>query len=721
LTAPEAASLQRFFSPASVAVIGASSKPGKVGYNLLHNLISAGFQGPIYPVNPHAPEILGLRCHATVTDIGESVDLAVVVVPAAAVLEVMEACADKGIGAAIVISAGFKESGAEGVERERQLAELGRRRGVRVVGPNCLGIIDTSSGLNASFAPGFPRRGGIALMSQSGALATAVIDWSLQQQIGFSKFVSFGNGVDVGVVDLLRAWEEDAETKVIVAYVEGLPNGPEFMEVARRVSARKPVIIVKSGSTQAGARAVSSHTGSLAGSEQAYQAAFLQCGVVRARSVEELFDLAVAFAYQGPPEGPRVAIITNAGGPGIMATDALERAGLQLAGVSPTTVETLRAKLPAASSFYDPVDVLGDADAERYNFAAGVVLEDAGVDAVLALLTPQAVTQPAETAEGLGELAGGTSKPVLACFMGGAAMTQAVEILGKHQVPNYPYPERAVQTLKEMLGYHQWRQEPADEIVSFPADLGAVRGTFARVRQERRVNLAEAEAKEVLGAYGFRVPAGKLARTPEEAAAFAEEIGFPVVMKIASPDILHKSDIGGVRLGIADRQQAMDMFELMMLRARRFMPRADLRGVMVQETAPGGREVTLGSSRDPQFGPLVMFGLGGIYVEVLRDVSFRIAPFGRRHASRMIEEIRAAALLRGVRGEPPSDVAAIAECLLRVSQMVTDFPEIVELDINPLKVGEPGAGAVAVDARITITEAPRASGTHGGGSKATEA
>jgi acetyl coenzyme A synthetase (ADP forming)-like protein len=688
-----------------VAVIGASSKPGKVGYNLLRNLISAGFQGAVYPVNPHAPEILGLRCYATVTAIQEPVDLAVVVVPAAAVLEVMEGCGDKGIGAAIVISAGFKESGPEGVDRERKLAELARRRAIRVVGPNCLGIIDTTSGLNASFAPGFPRKGGIALMSQSGALATAIIDWSLQQKIGFSKFVSFGNGVDVGVVDLLRAWEDDAETKVIVGYVEGLPNGPEFMEVARKVSAKKPVIVVKSGSTQAGARAVSSHTGSLAGSEQAYQAAFLQCGVVRARSVEELFDLAIAFAYQGPPQGPRVAIITNAGGPGIMATDAVERAGLQLAGIDPATVETLRTKLPAASNFYDPVDVLGDADAERYNFAAGAVLKDPGVDAAVALLTPQAVTEPAETAKGLGELAGATEKPVLACFMGGAAMEEAVGILGEHQVPNYPYPERAVQTLREMLGYHQWREEPPDEMVAFAVDLEAVRRTFAQVRQDRRVNLGEAEAREVLRAYGFPIPNSKLARTPEEAAACAEEIGFPVVMKISSPDILHKSDIGGVRLGIADRQQAMDMFELMMLRAQRFMPRADLRGVLVQETVAGGREVILGSTRDPQFGPVVMFGLGGIYVEVLRDVSFRIAPFGRRQAGRMIEEIRAAALLRGVRGEPASDVAAIAESLLKVSQMVTDFPEMVELDINPLKVGEPGAGAVAVDARITITEA----------------
>ena len=702
-------SLEHFFTPASVAVVGASTKPGKVGYRLLENLVEAGFRGPIYPVNPHAQEILGLRCYPTVLKIEGGVDLAVVVVPAAAVLEVVEQCGQKGIDSAIVISAGFKESGPEGVERERQLAALARRHGIRVVGPNCLGIIATpgragGSGLNASFAPGFPNRGNIALMSQSGALATAIIDWSLQQHIGFSKFVSFGNGVDVGVVDLLRAWENDPDTSVIVAYVEGLPNGPEFMRVARQVSAKKPVIIVKSGSTQAGARAVSSHTGSLAGSEQAYTAAFLQSGVIRARSVEELFDFAVAFAYQGPPKGRQVAVLTNAGGPGIMTTDALERAGLRLAGIDPGTVEKLRRSLPSASNFYNPIDVLGDADAERYNLAAEAVLEDENVQAMVALLTPQAVTEPKETAEGLVKLASATDKPVLASFMGGEAMAEASSILAANQVPNYAYPERAAEALRAMAGYREWLEEPPDEIPRVVADTDAVEAVFAAARREGRVNLGETEAREVLRAYGFQVPESKLARTAEEAARLAEEIGYPVVMKIASPDILHKSDIGGVRLGIQDAQQAQDAFELMLLRARRFLPTADLRGVSVQETVRGGREVIIGSSRDPQFGPLVMFGLGGIYVEVLKDVSFRVAPFGERHARKMIEEIRSAALLWGARGERPADIDAIVHCLLTVSQLVSEHPDIVELDINPLKVREPGAGAVAVDARITIEE-----------------
>jgi acetyl coenzyme A synthetase (ADP forming)-like protein len=697
-------SLAHFFAPDSVAVIGASTKPGKVGHDILRNMISSGFEGTVYPVNPHASEILGLRCYRSVTKIEGPVDLAVIVVPARAVLGVMEECGEKGIDAVIVISAGFKESGREGIQRERDLAALARKLGIRVVGPNCLGIIATDIGLNTSFAPSFPRQGALALMSQSGALATAIIDWSTQRGIGYSKFVSFGNGVDVGVVDLLRAWEDDPLSNVIVAYIEGLPDGPEFMRVARQVSAKKPVIVVKSGSTQAGARAVSSHTGSLAGSEQAYHAAFLQSGVIRAHSIEELFDLAMAFAYQQLPRGRRVAVLTNAGGPGIMATDALEHAGLELATIEPNTVDALRERLPAASNFYNPIDVLGDADPERYTFAAEKVLSDGNVDALVSLLTPQAMTRPTDTAEGLVEVATASRKPVLACFMGGGSMTEATDLLGRGSVPDYPYPERAVQALAAMARYREWRHEPADEVVRLPVDGEAVRAVFEMARAEQRVNLGETEAREVLRACGIAVPKSRLAGSPDEAAGHAEEIGFPVVMKIVSPDILHKSDIGGVRLGIGDPQEAVDAYELMMLRVRRFMPNADLRGVCVQEMVRRGREVIIGGTRDPQFGPVVMFGLGGIYVEVLKDLSFRVAPFGERHARRMIDEIRAAALLRGVRGEDPADVEAIVRCLLTISQLMVDFPEIVELDVNPLKVRELGAGAVAVDARITIAE-----------------
>jgi len=696
--------LQHFFAPASIAVIGASTTPGKIGHDIVRNLLASGFKGAIYPINPKAPEVLGLKAYPSVLAVEEGIDLAVVAIPARVVLPVIEECAQKGIDSAIIISAGFKESGPEGMEREKQLAQISRRSALRIVGPNCLGIIAASSGLNASFAAAFPKPGSVALMSQSGALATAILDWSVQNNIGYSKFVSFGNGVDVGVVDLLRAWEDDPETKVIVAYIEGVPDGPEFMSVARRVSAKKPVIVVKSGNTQAGARAVSSHTGSLAGSGEAYHAAFKQCGVIRADSVEELFDLAVAFAHQVLPKSRRVAILTNAGGPGIMATDAVEMSGLQLATISAATIQELRTKLPAASNFHNPIDCLGDADAARYGFAAKTVLADSNVDAALALLTPQTSTQPYETAQGLIAAAASRQKPVLACFMGGKAMSEAAALLRDRQVPNYPYPERAVRALAEMARYREWREEPPEEIERFPADTKMVKEIFQRARQQGRVNLGEVEAREVLQAYHIRVPQSYFALDAEEAARHADEIGYPIVMKIVSPDILHKSDIGGVRVGIRSRQETMDAFDLMMLRTRRYAPSADLRGVSVQEMVQSGREVILGSTRDPQFGPLVMFGLGGIYVEVLRDVSFRVAPFGRRQARRMIEEIRSAPLLRGARGERPCDLEAIATSLLVLSQLVTDFPEIVEMDINPLMVGEPGVEPVAVDARITIRE-----------------
>ncbi len=697
--------LQLLFEPRSVAIIGASTTPGKVGHDILRNMLSSGFAGEVYPVNLHADEILGKKCYPSVLEIVEEIDLAVIVVPAPAVLSVTEECGKKGVKTAIVISAGFKEAGPEGIERERRLGELGREWGIRIVGPNCLGVMSTSNGLNASFAAGMPKRGNVGLMSQSGALATAIIDWSIQQGVGYSKFVSFGNGVDVGVVDLLRAWEDDEDTTVIVAYIEGLPNGPEFMEVARQVSMKKPVIVVKSGSTEAGARAVSSHTGSLAGSEQAYTAAFLQSGVIRAHSVEELFDLAIAFSYQGAPRGRSVAVVTNAGGPGIMATDAVERVDLRLAGLDPETVRTLRTRLPEASNFYNPVDVLGDADAERYAFAVENLLRDPNVDGVVAVLTPQTMTRAKETAEGLALAAAQSEKPVLACFMGGEAMAEAIDVLNERRVPAYLYPERAVEALAKMAVYREWREEPPDELIRVVPYADGVREVFAEARAQGRVNLGEVEARAVLQAYGLKVPESRIAESAEEAAQRAEEIGFPVVMKIISPDILHKSDLGGVRLGVSGRQEAMDAYELMMLRIHRYAPDAMLRGVLVQELVAGGREVIIGSTRDPQFGPLVMFGLGGIYVEVLKDVSFRLAPFGQRHARRMIDETRAAPLLRGARGEKPSDLDAIVDTLLVVSQMVTDFPEIVEMDINPLKVGESGEGAVAVDARITISEA----------------
>jgi len=694
--------LEAFFNPQSVAVIGASRAKEKLGHGVLANLIEYGYPGQIYPINPKADEILGLKCYPSVLDVPGPIDLAIVVIPAQFVAAVLEECGQKGVKGVVIISAGFREAGREGVKRERKIVDIAKRYKMRLVGPNCLGIIDTVCPLNASFAAGMPPKGTIAFMSQSGALCTAILDWALAAGIGFSHFVSLGNKADVAEVDLLEAWENDPHSNVILTYIEGLPAGRKFMEVARRVTRRIPVIAVKAGTTSAGSRAVSSHTGSLAGSERAYEAAFRQSGVLRAESIQHLFDYSLAFAYQPVLRGKRIAIVTNAGGPGVMATDALEREGLSLASLSRDTIEFLRTHLPPAANIYNPVDVLGDALADRYGLALEAVLKDKNVDGVIVILTPQVMTKIEETARLVGEIAARYDKPVLGCFMGEAKVSAGIKILNEHKIPNYPFPERAVGAMRAMMDYRRWLERPPLKVEEFEVDREKVKEIFAQVRAEGRVTIGDAEAREIMQAYGIPIPQSKLARTPEEAVEIAEEIGYPVVMKVASPDILHKTDIGGVKLNIASATDVRDAFDLLVYRATRFMPDAEIWGCLVQEMVKEAKEVIVGMNCDPQFGPLVMFGLGGIYVEALRDVSFRIAPFSRQEAEEMIREIRSYELLKGVRGERPADIAAIVDCLLRVSQLATDFPEIVELDINPLMVKEAGGGAVAVDMRLVL-------------------
>ena len=694
--------LEAFFNPQSVAVIGASRAKEKLGHGVLANLIEYGYPGQIYPINPKADEILGLKCYPSVLDVPGPIDLAIVVIPAQFVAAVLEECGQKGVKGVVIISAGFREAGREGVKRERKIVDIAKRYKMRLVGPNCLGIIDTVCPLNASFAAGMPPKGTIAFMSQSGALCTAILDWALAAGIGFSHFVSLGNKADVAEVDLLEAWENDPHSNVILTYIEGLPAGRKFMEVARRVTRRIPVIAVKAGTTSAGSRAVSSHTGSLAGSERAYEAAFRQSGVLRAESIQHLFDYSLAFAYQPVLRGRRIAIVTNAGGPGVMATDALEREGLSLASLSRDTIEFLRTHLPPAANIYNPVDVLGDALADRYGLALEAVLKDKNVDGVIVILTPQVMTKIEETARLVGEIAARYDKPVLGCFMGEAKVSAGIKILNEHKIPNYPFPERAVGAMRAMMDYRRWLERPPLKVEEFEVDREKVKEIFAQVRAEGRVTIGDAEAREIMQAYGIPIPQSKLARTPEEAVEIAEEIGYPVVMKVASPDILHKTDIGGVKLNIASATDVRDAFDLLVYRATRFMPDAEIWGCLVQEMVKEAKEVIVGMNCDPQFGPLVMFGLGGIYVEALRDVSFRVAPFSRQEAEEMIREIRSYELLKGVRGERPADIAAIVDCLLRVSQLATDFPEIVELDINPLMVKEAGGGAVAVDMRLVL-------------------
>lgn len=695
--------LEMFFAPRSIAVVGAGREPGKLGHDVLKNLLQYGYKGQVYPINPKADEILGLKCYPTVLDVPDPIDLAVVVVPARFVPEVIQQCGEKGVRGAVIISAGFKEAGLEGVKLEREVVTIAKQYNLRIVGPNCLGIIDTVQPMDVSFAVGIPPRGDIAFMSQSGALCTAILDWALANNIGFSYFVSLGNKSDVDEVDLMEAWDSNPNAKVMIAYVEGLRDGRRFMEVARRVTRRTPVIAVKSGNTEAGSRAVSSHTGSLAGSNRAYDAAFRQTGVLRAGSIQELFDYAIAFAYQPVLRGNRIAIVTNAGGPAIMATDALESSGLKLAALSKETIENLQAHLPPAANTYNPIDVLGDARADRYAVGIDAALRDPNVDGLIVILTPQVMTQIEETANEIARLSRLYDKPVVGCFMGEAKVSAGIEILTREKVPNYPFPERAAAALRAMYDYRQWLERPAPELKQFKVDRERVRATFARVREDGRNTLGDAEARAIAEAYGLRVPKSKLATTPEEAVQFAEEIGYPVVMKIASPDILHKSDIGGIKVGVTGAGNVRDAFDLLVYRAQRFMPDAQIWGVQIQEMVTGAKETIIGMNRDPQFGPMIMFGLGGIYVEVLKDVTFRIAPTTAQEAREMVGEIRSHHLLEGVRGERASDIDAIVDCILRISQLVTDFPEIVELDINPLLVREAGAGAVAVDMRLVLS------------------
>ncbi|MBD3216500.1 MAG: CoA-binding protein, partial [Candidatus Lokiarchaeota archaeon] len=670
---------------------------------VLDNILKAEFPGDVYPINPKADDILGLKAYASVKDVPGSIDLAVIVIPARFVLPVLEECGQKEVPSVVIISAGFREAGRDGLELELELVRTARKYNIRLIGPNCLGVINTQMPLNATFAAGMPPGGPIAFMSQSGALGTAVLDMALAGHIGFSKFVSLGNKADVSEIDLMQAWGDDADSRVILMYVEGVPDGQKFIETAKEVTRKKPVVAIKSGVTASGSRAVSSHTGSLAGSEAAYKAAFNQAGIIRATSMEALFDYARAFAYQPPLKGDRIAIVTNAGGPGILATDALERAGLQIPRLSRETTQALMEYLPGAASAANPVDVLGDAMADRYEHALKMVLDDDVVDGVIIIVTPQAMTEIEETARAVGRMAQESDKPVLGCLMGESRIQAGIDMLWQYEVPNYPYPERAANALAAMSAYRKEQERRIFGIVPIDVDKEPVHELFERVRSEGRVSIGDAEAWEVLRAYGFSVPKTRLARSPEEAIEIAEEFGYPLVMKVASPDILHKTDVGGVKVNLRTPGDVRDAFDLMIYRAGRYVPGARVWGCQVQEMVRGGREVLLGMSRDPQFGPLVAFGLGGIYVEALKDVSFRVAPFSPREADEMIREIRAYPLLEGVRGEPPADHQAMVDALLRISQLVTDFPEIVELDINPLMVFEEGRGAMAIDMRLVLS------------------
>jgi len=694
--------LDNFFNPKTIAVIGASRTPGKVGHDILKNLTQYGYQGVLYPINPEAPEILGLKAYPTIMDVPGEIGLAIVVVPPKSVLEVIGQCGKKGIDSAVIITAGFKESGSEGTKLEDELVKKSKESGVRFIGPNCLGIIDSHSRINASFAKGMPSEGNIGFFSQSGALGIAVLDLAMSEDVGFSKFISMGNKADISDEEIMQALAEDENTKVIIGYIEGVRDGRKFVEIASQVSKKKPLVILKSGITSSGIKAASSHTGALSGRETSFDAAFKQSGVIRVQTVGELFNYALAFANQPLPQGPNVAIITNSGGPGILAADACDKLGLQLVPLHKEIVDQLRTFLPPFASFYNPVDILGDATAERYEKALYTVVQDDKVNGILVLLTPTAVVDVEGTAKAIANIAHLIDKPILTSFMGRKSVESGSKILMKYHVPNYSYPEHAVSSFSAMYKYNVWIKRPEKVYPHFEGLKNKVNDIFESVTEEKREHLRETEVYEMLNAYGFSQPRSLLARTSEESVTAAKGIGYPVVMKIVSPQVIHKSDIGGVKINVNTEKEVENAFFDITSRVKHVMPMAHINGVMIQEMISGGKEVIIGITRDTQFGHMIMFGFGGIYVEVLKDVSFRIVPLSKEDAHEMIRETKVFPLLRGVRGEAEADIEAIENSLLILSQMALDFPQIIEAEINPLLVKKRGEGVVAIDARFAI-------------------
>jgi len=696
------------FYPKSIAVIGASRQEGSVGQSLLANIIGSRFQGIIYPVNPKAEGILGIKAYPRVIDIPYDVDMAVIVVPSRAVAPVLEECGMKKVKGAVIISAGFKEIGGEGAELERQVQQIIKKYNIALVGPNCLGVINTDlrSSMNATFGTEMPKEGNIAFVSQSGALCVAVLNYAREANIGFSKFISMGNKAGLTENDLLLYLKNDPKTDVILMYLEDLVNGREFMSIARNITSSptkaKPIIALKAGRTLLGAKAASSHTGSLAGSDRVYDAVFEQSGVLRVDTLEELFDYVKAFSSQPLPRGNNVAIITNSGGPGILATDSCIRYDLNIAPLGPSTVKTLKKILPRTASFNNPVDLIAEAQEKQYELALGALLRDRNIHGAIVILTPAAFTRVEKIAEAIVKKAKQFIKPVVCCFLGIYDVSRGIDLLEKNGIPAYRFPESAARVLSEMSKFTLWLKRAKTKFKKFRVNRAKAQEIIALVKGQGRSALLEAEAYEILRAYGFPVIESILARSESQALSAASKIGFPVVLKISSPDILHKFDYGGVKLNLKNRNEVSKAYHEIIQNVLARKHKAKIEGVLVEKMAVSGKEVILGMNRDPQFGPILMFGLGGIYVEALEDVSFRLAPIRELSAEHMITKTKTHKILEGFRGGPVYDIPAIADCLKRLSQLVMDFEEIKELDINPMFVFEKGKGCTIVDARIIL-------------------
>lgn len=698
--------LEPLLTPGTVAVIGASRNPAKIGHAILKNLLDGGFRGTVVPVNPSADRLLDLQAFPGVKDYPGDVDLAVITVPASLVEVAVEDSIAAGARAVVVVSAGFKEIGPEGAAREERLKKLCEDARVLLLGPRSLGIINTCHHMNASFAKHMPKKCGISVLSESGAVCTAILDLAAAKHLGLSKVVAIGNKAGLTETDFFRLFADDDETNVVVVYLESISSGDEFIKAAEQLATAKPVVILRAGTTGAGVRAIRSHTGSVPGEDIAYAAAFKRAGVVQADSIEALFDCAAALAMQPLPRGDRVAIVSNAGGPGVVAADALEHAGLQVAELSVATTAALRKKLPLPACIKNPIDVLGDADPKRYAQAVQAVQEDESVDAILMIMTPHAMTRPAETARAAAQSVQG-EKPILAVFLGSADAMPGREDMVASGLPDYPSPERAVKALWAMREYAAWRARPARVVTRFPVNRRRVERLIARQRRTGRLEVGEVRAKEILRAYDFTVPEGMLALDAEAARDAAGRIGYPVAMKIVSPDIIHKSDAGGVKLHLSDAEQVLDAYDLLTLRFARHAPDARLEGIYVEKMCPRGLEVVIGMRRDHQFGPILIFGLGGIFIEALKDEAGYLAPITAEEAMQMLSGTRSYQLLTGARGQPGADTAAIARSLQRISQLATDLPEIAELEINPLTVTGGGGEPIVVDARMVLSDVDR--------------
>lgn len=703
--------LSGVFEPKSIAVVGASAREGSVGNDLFRNLLFSRFQGVVYPINPKRDFILGVKAYKDLAAVPGDVDLAVVIVPAKAVLDVVDQAKQKNVKGMVCISAGFKETGKEGLKRQQELTEKVKKAGIKLIGPNCLGIVNTDPkvSMNATFARKMPAEGSLAFVSQSGALCTSVLDYAEERRMGFSKFISFGNKADVSEIDLLVYLGRDPQTKVIAMYLEDITDGWRFIEAARTIARKtgKPMLCLKSGRSPEGAKAVSSHTGSLAGSDSIYDALLMQAGVMRVDSIAELFDYAAAFITQAIPNGNRVAIITNAGGPGIMATDAAVRHGLKLAELSDQTRSRLKERLPSAAALNNPVDVIGDAMSDRYEWAVHHVMADKDVDMGVILLTPQSMTDIDRIAQVIPKAVKGIKKPVVCSFMGARDVASGVEILRDHNYPNYPFPEDAVHTLAVMAQHAEMQRIPRQAAPEF-TNIKKAKAT-TKIKQalggEAERYLTQAECREIFKCYGLPVLESEMATSAEAAATITERMDRPVAMKIMSADVVHKFDSGGVLLNVTGGEAAREGYEKIVKNVRKAVQNPKIDGVLIEQMAGEGVEVILGSNRDARFGPLLMFGLGGTFVELFKDVSFRLAPIDLSSAQTMVRSIHSYKMLTGFRGTPACDVGAVEEALMRLSHLVADHPQIAELDINPLIVHPKGKGCSVADARIMLRQA----------------